>query len=581
MNKIAAMVSALKKLGIKNIDEADPATVQKVIKSLKGESDDAVAKLGSGKNLDVLQQAKMGAPSMDAPVYPKNVGRDEVNFTMPKEDPGFTMPHPEAQVPALRTQTMPATTPVAPIKPSVIDTTGKIIPDANPFNVGQAAPKGMGDVAESMKGQLDDALNPGMSNLKKGLITAGGLGAGALGLGMLDNEQAAPAAELPVSGGQTLASEKAKEIAAPAKQITGAPTGFKASDLASKLKDSYGPDGQAARDPASEPSYLELLRQAQQGQIDNTFTNNMLKAGQTIGSALANNKADYTVADSLQSQAGQGVQNILQNMKSQKDQTELTDDKTLRDPKSDVSKAFRSTLAKLGIPHSENTTAWDAKAMGINPQNLLMQDRALEKQMKLLENKDRKETDAFVTGAQKTLMKPYKEYQKVANAKASLDGYLKGESSGPKDVAILYDFIKGLDPESAVKEGEIELARQGMSIFEKYGIQAKKLTQSDILSPKFRKAISEIMHDKEAQARSTYEEIRQPFLLHGASRGLDEADYGRFDYMSANDAKKTLNQDPKSVVTGQFPKQVRNNKGKVATVANEKELAEAQAEGFN
>jgi hypothetical protein len=386
--------------------------------------------------------------------------------------------------------------------------------------------------------------------------------------------------ELPASGSQALSDEKANEEKP-----------FKAMDLASKLKDSYEPEGEIDRDPASlevapieEPNdlnHLELLRGAQQGQIDNTLTNNMLKAGQTIGAALANNKADYTVADSLQSQAGQGVQNVLQNMKSQKDQTELTDDKTLRDPKSDVSKAFRSTLAKLGIPHTEKTTAWDAKAMGINPQNLLMQDRALEKQMKMLENKDRKETDAFVTGAQKTLMKPYKEYQKVANAKASLDGYLKGESSGPKDVAILYDFIKGLDPESAVKEGEIELARQGMSLFEKYGIQAKKLSQSDILSPKFRKAISEIMQDKEAQARTTYEEIRQPFLLHGASRGLDEADYGRFDYLSANDAKKTLNQDPKSVVAGGFPKQVRNNKGQVATVANEKELAEAQAEGFN
>lgn len=543
----------------------DPELLQKIIKSLKGESDDAVQKLGSGKNLEALQQAKIGAPEqvIGAPAYPKNVTQDALSVKPEQIDSGFTMPHPDAQVPALRTQTLPS---VIPAKPAV-----------NPYTVGQAAPASLGNVAESMQGQLDDALNPGMSKFKKGALAATGLGAGALGLGLMDDEQAAPAAEIPVSGSQALSEEKAKEMPKQAANQTGEKQ-FKASDLASKLKDSYGPEGKA--EEVAQPDYMTELKGAQEKQGELDLIDNMLRAGTTIGSSIARQKADYSPIDALQKQNSRGVDNVKQRMASQKDQTELNDDKSLRDPKSDVSKAFRSTLAKLGIPYTDKTTAWDAKAMGINPQNLLMQDRALEKQMKMYEAKGRKDTDTFVTGAQKTLLKPYKEYQKVANAKASLDGYLKGESSGPKDVAILYDFIKGLDPESAVKEGEIELARQGMSIFDKYGIKVQKITKSDILSPKFRTAIAEIMKDKETQARAAYEEVAQPFKLHGASRGLEEADYGRFDYLSAADAKKTAGQQ-QAPAAGTFPKQVRNNKGKVATVSNEQELAEAQAEGFN
>lgn len=323
------------------------------------------------------------------------------------------------------------------------------------------------------------------------------------------------------------------------------------SPLPTNLAESFKPipDPQQAT-----PDHLTDLKAAQERQGDLDLIDNMLRAGTTIGSSIARTKADYSPIDALQKQNSREVENVKQRMASQKENTELTDDKTLRDPKSDVSKAFRSALDKLGIPYTEKTTAWDAKALGINPQNLLMQDRALEKQMKLMERKEQKEKDSFVTGAQKSLMKPYQSYQKVATARSSLDGYLKGEPSGPKDIAILYDFIKGLDPDSAVKEGEIELGKSAMSLMEQYGIKAKKLTNSDVLSPKFRSAISDIMKTKEAQARSNYEELAQPFKLHGSSRGLSEEDYGKFDYLSAADAKRAAaNSNPASVVTEQAP----------------------------
>jgi hypothetical protein len=221
-------------------------------------------------------------------------------------------------------------------------------------------------------------------------------------------------APTPVSGGQALASEKAKEIQT-SKEI--------------KSEDSLdrSPASNQAPVAPQDPDFNSLLAHAQDNQANNSLMSNLLKAGQTVGSALANNKADYTVADGLQAQSGQDVQNVLQQMKSQKDQTGLNDDKLLRDPNSDVSKAFRATLAKLGIPYSDKTTAWDAKAMGINPQNLLMQEKATAqaREMKemMLGDRARQQaygaTDRSVSNLYNS--KDYKSFTNAKDAQAALD----------------------------------------------------------------------------------------------------------------------------------------------------------------
>jgi hypothetical protein len=295
-----------------------------------------------------------------------------------------------------------------------------------------------------------------------------------------------------------------------------------------------------------ENDYLSMLKAAQQGQNDQDLINNMLRAGTTIGSAIAGTKADYSGVDALAKQSGKGVDNVkglmtadMDSKKLKKVQQELDDEKTLRDPNSNASKAFKSVMSKLGMQFDPKTTsAWDAKAVGINPQNFLMHEKTIEASKVKADAKSKKDVDGFVTGAQKMLQKPFQQYQKVANARNSLQSYLQGGSSGPKDVAILYDFIKGLDPESAVREGEISLGQSAMSIFDKYGIKAKKLTKGDILSPAFRQAISGIMDMKETQAKESYTQLAQPFLFEAAKRGIPEEDYARFDYLSASEAKK-------------------------------------------
>lgn len=560
MSKADNIIKAVKagKKSVEEIFEESPEVVQKIIRGLKGESDDAVSSLGSGKNLDALQRAKVSAPSMDAPAYPKNLGQDDLGIKPIKpevSDPGFTMPDPNAGLPAVRNNGLPEVMPASPSSKILNNLDEVDIPDASvraPRYETQAPASSLGATADALKGTMDDAFNPGMSNIKKGLIGAGAITTG-LGVNSLFNENPqATSQNAPLSPQQAAAlvpQQKAPVSPTAVSQAGGVPKGSQ-NNSPSQIA---APVEQQAEPAMGPESYLDLMKQAQDGQNQQALINNMLMAGTTIGSAFAGQKPDYTAVNALRGQEGQGVANLTQQMKTTKDETELNDEKKLRDPNSDVSKAFRSALAKLGVPHTAKTSAQDAKSMGINVQNLMMQDRALEKQMAMLGVKEKKEKDAFVTGAQKSLMKPYQQYQKVASAKASLDGYLKGESSGPKDVAILYDFIKGLDPDSAVKEGEIQLGRSAMSLFEQYGISAKKLTRSDILSPTFRTAIADIMKSKEAQARSNYEEIAQPFKLQGASRGLEEVDYGKFDYLSAADAKRALGQNPESVVPANIP----------------------------
>lgn len=382
-----------------------------------------------------------------------------------------------------------------------------------------------------------------MSTGKKAAIAAGATGAGVLGTGkLMDGEQDAKAMDPATLMALSSVAAPVVQSLVGGNDKPAGPSRVPSDEVSSAVQ-------KAPVEAAPEKSdYVKELLAAQKSQNNLDFVDNMLMAGTTVGNALATpeKKADYTAVNALKAQNGQGVENVKQKMKTESEATELADAKTLRDPNSDVSKAFRQALAKLGIKHTDKTSASDAKAMGINIQNLLMHERTIAASSAKADKKEREGIDKYITGAQKTLLKPFQAYQKVATAKKALDGYLNGASSGPKDVAILYNFIKGLDPDSAVKEGEIELGKSAMSLMEQYGIQAKKLTNSDVLSPKFRAAIKDILAGQEQQAKESYEKVRQPFLLQGASLGLDEDDYGRLDYLSAQEAAGQKTQAPSS-----------------------------------
>jgi hypothetical protein len=448
--------------------------------------------------------------------------------------------------------------------------TSEVLETPAPKIMSKAEAPSLAQTADELQGSVDDALKP-RSLAKPALATTGIAGLSSLAL-MGDGEQQVQAATPGIN-------PNAKKSEAPAikKQIEPVKNPDNKSDSGQKTKAAQVQETTEVK--ANNPDYMDLLKEAQEADRHQDRMNRLRIAGERIGSGLAKTPVDQQyIKDTANYNVGKNVANLKDQMSTQKVQTELNDETKLRDPASDVSTAFRQALAKLGIKHSDQTTAADAKAMGINIQNLLMHEKTIDAQMRKTDKMANDKTKAFKLAAYKTLQRPFGDYQKVATAYDSVAGLndLASDPNGAKDIYTLYNFIKGLDPNSSVKEGEIALSQQGISLLEQAGIKAKKLNSGQILSPQFRTQITEVLKMQKEAAEKDYDAKAAPVLLQGADYGLGEADFGDIDPMSAARAKaKAANP-----AGGQFPMQVRKN-GKVATVQNEQELAEAKAEGWN
>lgn len=349
-------------------------------------------------------------------------------------------------------------------------------------------------------------------------------------------------------------------VQAPAPVKAPVPEGME-SRIAQDIKASMtsAPAEQAGVETEPDMSDADMKRNFEQELLDaqgasnsNAFQNIMLRAANQAGAGIASLgagsqvKPDYSGVEALAATAGQPVKDVTARFGARKEQQafdkaqdEINDEKKLSDPNSDISKTTVAQLAKYGI---KVRTAKEAKQLSPQIFNLLLQERAAANAKQLAEiektGKGTKTGIDFVKGAQKQLLKPYQEYQKVNTAYNSLEQLAKAKESGPNDIAILYDFIKTLDPNSVVREGEIHLSKQGMSALEGLGVSATRLTKGVLLSPAFRQGIVQIAKNKRDQAFSNYDQIRQPYLAEAASVGLSDEEVKRFDF-GANEGSKS------------------------------------------
>lgn len=411
--------------------------------------------------------------------------------------------------------------------------TSEVLETPAPKIMSKAEAPSLAQTADELQGSVDDVLKPKSNLTKPALATAGIAGLGGLAL-MGDGEQQVNAA---TPGINPMAKQPAKETAAIKKQIDPVKNPDNKADSGQKTQAAQVQESDVKTNNAD---YMDLLKKAQEDDRHQDRMNRLRIAGERIGSGLAKTPVDQQyIKDTQNYNKGQNVANVKELMAGQKVQTELNDETKLRDPSSDVSTAFRQALAKLGIKHSDQTTAADAKAMGINIQNLLMHEKTIDAQMRKTDKMAGDKTKAFKLAAYKTLQRPFGDYQKVATAYDSVAGLndLASDPNGAKDIYTLYNFIKGLDPNSSVKEGEIALSQQGISLLEQAGIKAKKLTSGQILSPQFRNQITEVLKMQKEAAEKDYDAKAAPILLQGADYGLGEADFGDIDPMSAARAK--------------------------------------------
>lgn len=135
------------------------------------------------------------------------------------------------------------------------------------------------------------------------------------------------------------------------------------------------------------------------------------------------------------------------------------------------------------------------------------------------------------------------------------------------DLSLIFSYMKVLDPGSTVREGEFANAQNAGSVPDKIQNIYNRVASGKRLTPDQRKDfVSQAMNLAQAQ-RQQAEILRKGYKLQAEKFGLSPE-------------AVIFNPYAQESAAAQFPKTVYDGKGKSATVSNQQELNEAQAEGF-
>lgn len=114
-----------------------------------------------------------------------------------------------------------------------------------------------------------------------------------------------------------------------------------------------------------------------------------------------------------------------------------------------------------------------------------------------------------------------KDYRATATALSVLEATLSGDKpSGPKDIAAVYQFIKVLDPNSVVKEGEVTLVRSAVPGMDQLGLLVDKFKSGAALTPETRQQYLEVARELAAAKAGPAQGALQPYLESAMRDGI-------------------------------------------------------------
>lgn len=240
-----------------------------------------------------------------------------------------------------------------------------------------------------------------------------------------------------------------------------------------------------------------------------------------------------------------------------------------RDPNSSFSTGLRDYFKKLGINVSGAASASDLEKL--LPQAVKQYENSEERKLrgdmmthKLAAMKDiakekaggkkdadkekaDQKTDSWITQRYDKLThsKTYESLNKVLKAKKTIDDAIANPSA-IKDLGSLYEVVKILDSESAVREGELKLGREALG---KRGAVKAYLSQYGkdprLLTPEFMQQIKSLSQNLYSSYRNEYDTLRAPIYAQAKHRGLPEERYGEFDPIKLiEDANKQTEANP-------------------------------------
>lgn len=125
-----------------------------------------------------------------------------------------------------------------------------------------------------------------------------------------------------------------------------------------------------------------------------------------------------------------------------------------------------------------------------------------------------------------------KDYNLVLTQKSAIDNYIKNGVGGPADLAMIFTFMKSLDPSSVVRETEYDTASKSGNIFQ--GVWAKFngyfKAEGGILPDNVRKEFQNLVKQKFKGQEKLYENVAKEYTGIATRQGLNPKnvviDYG-------------------------------------------------------
>jgi hypothetical protein len=296
------------------------------------------------------------------------------------------------------------------------------------------------------------------------------------------------------------------------------------SSVSTGLKEDTSPEAalseaiktESQQQKQSQIDFMDLLRKAQESQSQIQLLGNLGKAAETISSGITGvvpgGKVTKTTGtdfyDKLIKQAEQPVEDVgtMYTMKTKQDEMDRLARR--RDPSSEESKFARDLLKQQGITVPEAATAEALEKYAPQLTNILNQREAREARAENIRQReldreairesklnDKQMDFAFKASEKIRGDKYFKEYNDLKiNRDLVVDAI--NNPSPQKDNVIIYNFIKALDPGSAVKEGEIKFTQAARSWPKTLKMAFNKAYKGDILEEGERKEILDFMNQR-------------------------------------------------------------------------------------
>lgn len=248
------------------------------------------------------------------------------------------------------------------------------------------------------------------------------------------------------------------------------------------------------------------------------------RATSNVGEALASTGVGRKISldDESQKLLEQGIDRPVEILKFQQEQEKVKRDllnaNKMADPNSDISKMTRSMLGQVGLSNlaSQNISAQDLKNAGIDVDSLLARKIQMDQTRAMREQNIAIRENARVSDMAARLAPKVQnaQYDKMVtlNNQVQLMREAIDNPNPQNDTAMIYAFVKALDPESVVREGEISFVQASRSIPTRVKSALVRGLEGQSLTPEERKNIFDFAENASNLQQKAWKVSAGPYL---------------------------------------------------------------------